>query len=291
MQRKDKISSNGPPSLLTPAQQAEAERNRILSTLEASGGKRTSPSSPNAVRASRAPWIWAFSGLLVAAVAGGAGLWYGQQREPSVPVIVAAAAPENATHADVADTSTAAPAAAAPATAIIEEDHQARSAPLPDAQPSLSEMLAAEPAVPPAAGATGDVLSQALEAPSGAALAAAAAAPVAAKVAANNTERAGAPAKPKPPVKRVAAVKPASKSAPKSVPKSAPAPAADGDVMLLSALIAHAQASEPAVQSRTRASLEQELAYCKKQPKAELAACRKRACDGRATAAACKVKR
>jgi len=290
LQRKDKISSNGPPSLLTPAQQAEAERNRILSTLEASGGKRTSP-SPNAARASRAPWIWAFSGVLVAAVAGGAGLWYGQQREPSAPLIVAAAAPENATQTDVTGTSTVAPAADEPATAIIEEDHQARSAPLPDAQPSLSEMLAAEPSAPPAAGATGDVLSQALEAPSGAALAAAAAAPVAAKAAANNTERAGAPAKPKPPVKRVAAAKPAPKPAAKSAPKAAPAPAADGDVMLLSALIAHAQASEPAVQSRTRASLEQELAYCKKQPKAELAACRKRACDGRATAAACKVKR
>lgn len=285
MQRKDKTFSNGPPSLLTPAQQAEAERNRILSTLEASGGKRSATSSPKARHGSRAPWMWAFSGLLVAAVAGGAGLWYGQQREPSAPVIVAAATPEVVAQTDVAANGAAAPAAAEPATAIIEEDHQARSAPLPDAQPSLSEMLAAEPPAPPVAGATGDVLSQALEAPAGAALAAAASAPVVAKVAASKTDRASAPAKPKPPVKRVAAVKPA----PKAVPKPAPAP--DGDVMLLSALIAHAQASEPAPQARTRASLEQELAYCKKQPKAELAACRKRACDGRAAAAACKVKR
>jgi len=285
LQRKDKTFSNGPPSLLTPAQQAEAERNRILSTLEASGGKRSAASSPKARHGSRAPWIWAFSGLLVAAVAGGAGLWYGQQREPSVPMIVAAAAPEVVAQTDVAANGAVAPAAGEPATAIIEEDHQARSAPLPDAQPSLSEMLAAEPPAPPAAGATGDVLSQALEAPAGAALAAAAAAPVVAKVAASKTDRASAPAKPKPPVKRVAAVKPA----PKAVPKPAAAP--DGDVMLLSALIAHAQASEPATQTKTRASLDQELAYCKKQPKAELAACRKRACDGRATAAACKVKR
>jgi hypothetical protein len=289
LQRKDKISSNGPPSLLTPAQQAEAERNRILSTLEASGGKRSPTSSPNARHGSRAPWIWAFSGLLVAAVAGGAGLWYGQQREPSTPLIVAAATPEAVAQTDVAANGAVTPAAAEPATAIIEEDHQARSAPLPDAQPSLSEMLAAEPPAPPAAGATGDVLSQALEAPAGSALAAAAAAPVAAKVAARGAERASAPAKPKPPVKRVAAVKPAPKAVPKQAPKPAPAP--DRDVMLLSALIAHAQASEPAPQARTRASLDQELAYCKKQPKAELAACRKRACDGRATAAACKVKR
>ena len=285
MQRKDKTFSNGPPSLLTPAQQAEAERNRILSTLEASGGKRSAASSPKARHGSRAPWMWAFSGLLVAAVAGGAGLWYGQQREPSAPVIVAAATPEVVAQTDVAANGAVAPAAAAPATAIIEEDHQARSAPLPDAQPSLSEMLAAEPPAPPAAGATGDVLSQALEAPAGAALAAAAAAPVAARVAAGKTDHASAPAKPKPPVKRVATVKPA----PKAVPKPAAAP--DGDVMLLSALIAHAQASEPTTQTKTRASLDQELAYCKKQPKAELAACRKRACDGRATAAACKVKR
>jgi len=285
LQRKDKTFSNGPPSLLTPAQQAEAERNRILSTLEASGGKRSSPSAPGARHGSRAPWMWALSGLLVAAVAGGAGLWYGQQREPSVPMIVAAAAPEVVAQTDLAAIGAVAPAVGEPATAIIEDDHQARSAPLPDVQPSLSEMLAAEPPAPPAGGATGDVLSQALEAPTGAALAAAAAAPVVAKVAASKTDRASAPAKPKPPVKRVAAVK----SAPKAVPKPAPAP--DGDVMLLSALIAHAQASEPAPQARTRASLEHELAYCKKQPKAELAACRKRACDGRATAAACKVKR
>jgi hypothetical protein len=285
LQRKDKTFSNGPPSLLSPAQQAEAERNRILSTLEASGGKRSAAASPKARHDSRAPWMWAFSGLLVAAVAGGAGLWYGQQREPLTPVIVAAATPEVVAQTDVAANGAIAPAAAEPATAIIEEDHQARSAPLPDAQPSLNEMLAAEPPAPPAAGATGDVLSQALEAPAGSALAAAAAAPVVAKVAAGKTDRASVPAKPKPPVKRVAAVKPA----PKVVPKPAPAP--DGDVMLLSALIAHAQASEPATQTRTRASLDQELAYCKKQPKAELAACRKRACDGRATAAACKVKR
>ena len=289
MQRKDKTFSNGPPSLLTPAQQAEAERNRILSTLEASGGKRSATASPNARHGSRAPWMWAFSGLLVAVVAGGAGLWYGQQREPSAPVIVAAATPEAVAQTDVAANGAVAPAAAEPATAIIEEDHQARSAPLPDAQPSLSEMLAAEPPAPPAAGATGDVLSQALEAPAGTVLAAAAAAPVAAKVAARGAERASAPAKPKPPVKRVAAVKPAPKAVPTQAPKPAPAP--DRDVMLLSALIAHAQASEPAPQARTRASLDQELAYCKKQPKAELAACRKRACDGRATAAACKVKR
>jgi hypothetical protein len=199
-------------------------------------------------------------------------------------VMVAAATPEVVAQTDVAANGAVAPAAAEPATAIIEEDHQARSAPLPDAQPSLSEMLAAEPPAAPAAGATGDVLSQALEAPAGA-LAVAAAAPVVAKVAASKTDRASVPAKPKPPVKRLAAVKPA----PKAVPKPAPSP--DGDVMLLSALIAHAQASEPATQTRTRASLDQELAYCKKQPKAELAACRKRACDGRATAAACKVKR
>ena len=287
MQRKDKISSNGPPSLLTPAQQAEAERNRILSTLEASGGKRSPTSSPNARHGSRAPWIWAFSGLLVAAVAGGAGLWYGQQHEPSTPLIVAAATPEAVAQTDVAANGAVTPAAAEPATAIIEEDHQARSAPLPDAQPSLSEMLAAEPPAPPpsAARATGDVLSQALEAPAGTALAAAAAAPVAARVAVGKTDHASVPAKPKPPAKRVAAVKPA----PKAVPKPAAAP--DGDVMLLSALIAHAQASEPVNPAKTRASLDQELAYCKKQPKAELAACRKRACDGRATAAACKVKR
>jgi hypothetical protein len=280
--RKDKISSRGAPSLLTPAQQAEAERNRILSTLEASGGKRSPKSPADAPRAARAPWIWALSGLLVAVLAGGAGLWYGQQGSDGAPVVASRAVVDPVPHTVAVPV--VEPIADAPATATIEDDKPAQAG--ADVQPSLSDMLAAEPAsapgTRPANGASGDVLSQALEAPSGTALAAAAAAPVVTKAVSRPTP-AAAPAKPKLPAKQVAAAKPK--------PKPTPAAPPDGDVMLLSALIAHAQAAEPTGGKKARASLEQELAYCKKQTRMPLAACQARACDGRATAAACKVKR
>lgn len=269
MLRKDKNSSAGAPSLLTPAQQAEAERNRILSTLESTGGKRPASPAAAAARGAGSRWTWGLAVLLLVVLAGGAGLWYGQQGASAPPVVIQAVAEP------VAEPLASPPAPSAPATATIEDDKGTHDQ-------SLSDMLAAEPAtaaatVPAAAtdGASGDVLSQALEAPSGSALAAAAL-PVAAKA---------APAKPKPPVKRASA--PAPK--PKAVPKPAAPP--DGDVLLLSALIAHANAAETAGQKNARASLDQELAWCKKQTKISMAACRQRACDGRATAAACKVKR
>jgi len=286
--RKDKISSRGAPSLLTSAQQAEAERNRILSTLEASDGERkrapkTAPAaSPGA--AARIPWAWLMFGIVVAVAAGGAGLWYGQQ-SASAPTVLAASAQQ----AESAPVSTPMAASApatevdpAPSAATIQDDGAAHAA--QGAGQSLSDMLEADPgaasapgahasaAQPDAApGANGDVLSQALEAPSGAALAAAAAAPAVARAAPK-----AAPAKPKPPVKRVAAR------------KAAPA-AQDTDAMLLSALIAHANAAEPP--KKARPSLEQELKACRKQPKADLAACRERACDGRSNVGLCKVQR
>lgn len=283
MLRQDKNSSNGAPSLLTPAQQAEAERNRILSTLEASPErKRASKPTGDAASVARAPWVWALCGLLLMALAGGAGLWYGQQGAPVTPAIVAqsdgaAIAPPPAESATAADAGTAG--------ATIENDNANQAGAAPETQQSLSDMLSAEPpsapAAPAGAGPGADVLSQALEAPSGSALAGAAAAPVAARA----VSKAATPAKPTPPVKRA----PVQKAPP--APKPAPAPAPDGDVMLLSALIAHAQAAEPPVAIKPRQSLQQELAWCKKQDKMPFSTCRVRACDGRATAAACKVKR
>lgn len=293
MLRKDKISTRGAPSLLTPAQQAEAERNRILSTLEETDGarKRALKPAPGAAAGAgrRAPWMWGMAALLLAAVAGGAGLWYGQQAAQT-PVMVAAAAQSEPVLAPVA--ASAAEAAPAPVeAATIQEDTQAHGAAA--GGQSLSEMLDATPAAAAelqpatathaaAPGADTNMLSQALEAPSGAALAAAAAAPVAIKVAQTSSSSSASKAAPK-------TVPAKAKPAPKKVAKRPARPAAppDNDALLLSALIAHSQAAEPA-SKKARPSLERELGNCRKLSKGQQQACRERACEGR-TAGLCKV--
>jgi hypothetical protein len=290
--RKDKIPTRGAPSLLTPAQQAEAERNRILSTLEASDGERKR--APKAARpldaapAARTPWAWLVFGVMVAVVAGGAGLWYGQRSVPASPLVVADAT-QPSSRQDVAPTpaTPAAPEPAAPvqaSAATIQDEGIAHAGGA--GGPSLSEMLEPAPAAAPAAaphgapaGADSDMLSQALEAPSGAALAAAAAVPAVLKAEPKPAKAAQkAPAKPKAAPKRVAAK------------KAAPATTQDTDAVLLSALIAHANAAEPAAK-KARPSLEQELKACRTGPKAQLAACRERACEGRSNVGLCKVQR
>ena len=294
MLRKDKIPTRGAPSLLTPAQQAEAERNRILSTLEATDGERKR--APKAARpldaapTARTPWAWLVFGVMVAVVAGGAGLWYGQRSVPASPLVVAAALPppsqQDAAPAPTPATpvarETATPAQASAATIQDEGVAHAGAA----GGQSLSDMLEAAPAPAPAAaphgapaGADSDMLSQALEAPSGAALAGAAAVPAVLKTEPKTARAAQkTPAKPKPAPKRVAAK------------KAAPAAPQDTDAVLLSALIAHANAAEPAAK-KARPSLEQELKACRTGPKAQLAACRERACEGRSNVGLCKVQR
>lgn len=289
MLRKDKISSRGAPSLLTSAQQAEAERNRILSTLEATDGERKrapkAASGAQAGPAARTPWVWLMFGLVVAAIAGGAGLWYGQRSVApppnSAPVLAAATPqPEAAPVPAPVPAASTAPAAGDAGAATIQDDGAAHANTATGQ--SLSEMLETAPAAPASAavqhdaapGAGGDVLSQALEAPDGTALAAAAAVPAVVKAAPKPVAKT-APAKPKP-VKQVAAR------------KAAPAPQ-DTDAVLLSALIAHAHAAE--APKKARPSLEQELKACRKQPKADLAACRERACEGRSNVGLCMVQR
>lgn len=294
MLQKDKISPRGAPSLLTPAQQAEANRNRILSTLEATDGGRkraptTVPAAASAAPVTRSPWVRGLSAFALAAVACGVGVWYGQSGAPIVSteptIAIAAPAPASDPAAPVvASTSLASTSAPGEAAATIQEEGGAQVE--PGAGESLSEMLHTDPA-PTAvaasnakAGANGDMLSQALEAPSGGALAAAAAAPVALKVASSPTPKAApktAQAKPRPAPKRAA-------------PRQAkPAAAPDTDAILLSALIAHAHAAD-AAPKKARPSLEQELGLCRKKPKIQQAACRERACDGR-NAGLCKVDR
>lgn len=135
------------PSLLTPAQQAEADRSRILNHLE--GGRRPAPAPHEGRRARRWPvWGGMLAGALLLLATGA---WLGQR--------------ETAAEAEPALTSTVpVPETAAVGTAaasIRDEEQQV----LP--RQSLSEMLGADmpaPAPAPVPGAR-DVLSKALETP------------------------------------------------------------------------------------------------------------------------------
>ncbi|MDO8067146.1 MULTISPECIES: hypothetical protein [unclassified Janthinobacterium] len=242
------------PSLLTQAQQAEADRNRILSTLE--GGH--AGASAKARRGSLA--LRGGVGALLLLLA--AGVWLGQRGErvgdddaPAAPVsppVATAAVEAPPVVASIRDE--APPGAAAP-------------------QQSLSEMLDAGAAATAATGAArnagaahpGDVLSKALETPSP---------PAAAS---------------QPVTKQVAkAPRPAAKKPPAKGPAATPARRAeDSDIALLSALLAHAQAA-PAPK-KTVPNLRTQLQQCAALKRDAAAACRARACQGHAEYVQCKA--
>ncbi|MBW3502528.1 hypothetical protein [Janthinobacterium sp. NKUCC08_JDC] len=139
------------PSLLTPAQQAEADRSRILNHLE--GGRRPAPMPHEGRRASR--WqVW--GGMLAGALLLLAtGAWLGQHEAAAV------AEPVSSSTAPAPETPAVAAAPVTAAASIREEEQQA----LP--RQSLSEMLGADLPVPAPASVPGpkDVLSKALESP------------------------------------------------------------------------------------------------------------------------------
>lgn len=137
------------PSLLTPAQQAEADRSRILNHLE--GGRRPAPVPHEGRRAIRWP-VW--GGMLVGAMLLLAtGAWLGQRETAAV------AEPVLASTAPAPETPGVANAPVTAAASIREEEQQA----LP--LQSLSEMLDADLPVPARVPAARDVLSKALESP------------------------------------------------------------------------------------------------------------------------------
>lgn len=243
------------PSLLTQAQQAEADRNRILTTLE--GGNTGSP-----VRARRGSLalrggMGAVAALLLLLAAG---VWLGQRGEragddaaPAAPLPLPAA--------------TAAPAAVAPPAVASIHDEAPSGAVAP--QQSLSEMLDAGATATAATAAAGnaraahpdDVLSKALETPS------------------------PPPAAVKPAVK---APRPAAKKPPVKGPAATPARRAeDSDVALLSALLAHTQAAP--VPKKTASGLRTQLQQCATLKRDAAVACRARACQGHADNAQCKA--
>ncbi|MDZ5636135.1 hypothetical protein [Janthinobacterium sp. GMG1] len=238
---------------MTQAQQAEADRNRILTTLE--GG--STGSSAKARRGSLAlrGGMGAVAALLLLLAAG---VWLGQRGERAGDD----AAPLSLPVATAVPAVVAAPPAVA---SIHDEAPPGAAAP----QQSLSEMLDAGATATTATAAArnaraahpDDVLSKALETPSP---------PPAA-------------AKPVAKAPRPAAKKPTAKG-----PAATPVRRAeDSDIALLSALLAHAQAA-PAPK-KTASGLRAQLQQCAALKRDAAVACRARACQGHADNAQCKA--
>lgn len=231
------------PSLLTPAQQAEADRNRILTKLE--HGK----ADPPAARPRSRKLAWGAGGAAALALVGGAAFWNGG------PAPVAPHAAPMITAANVA------PARVEPPAAKPAEPEVSAAAILYEPAP------AAAPKVEPSAKPAPDDLRRALE---------------------EGTGKKHAPrkavAKADTPNPRA---KPASKQAP-AAPRKTPARATlDSDVALLSALVAHTQASRGA--SEATPALKKELKACTRLKGSKARDCREEACLGfENSVAACK---
>lgn len=256
--RPDEDSPKPPPrpSLLTAAQQAEADRHRILTRLE--GGRTAHPAlaARGRGRAVRYGAMAATALLLLAA-----GGWLGQRTTDEQ--VASAAAPDLPVEAAPPVAARTAPAtapASAPAPALIRDEAPAAD---PAPRQSLSEMLVAGAAPPPGADRpAAGVLSKALERPSPPAKT--------------------SPARTPPRQLARAAPAPAKKSAAKP---AAPAAnhAEDRDLALLTALLAHAQAA-PARPQKAAGALQAQLDQCAKLAPDAAAACRTRTCKGRGAA-------
>lgn len=273
MQRKDESPRPSRPSLLTAEQQAEAERNRILSTLEPGGA---------APRSGRARLVWGGLGALLLLAGGGSWLAReaGQDQRLSTMATAAAGEAHLASPGAIPPPSTppevsSAEVLAAPAATINEEGAAHEK------QASLADMLSAGASSAPAAKADGGLLGKVLDKPS----------PAPRGAAATSRADSGKPA-PKPAPKQVArqAAKPL--AAPKAAAKARPArdttPEQESDIALLSALVAHAQATAEAPKAR-RLGLVEQLAQCKAFGKTKAAQCRARICDGRSKSGECKL--
>lgn len=285
MQHSDeRPPTSGRPSLLSSEQQAEADRHRILGTLDdkSGGAVRTRP---------RFPWL---AGAVVAmlALTGGAAVWLSSEGEKEI--VLASSAPLPAAPAD------AAALVSEPPAANPEADDVSTAAILQDVPPAAA-MPAAPPAVPDGGKPGADELTSLLERPSAdspppalAAAAPAAATPVAKPAPKTDKPAARPAARPEPKKVVVAKAAPAktgsktvAKKEHKPAPKTAagPAPAkkkleaapkaVDTDVTLLAALVAHAKATQPKKASPASDKLRQ----CKKLASvAEADECRARLC-------------
>jgi hypothetical protein len=231
------------PSLLSAAQQAEANGNRILGNLE--GAKAPDKRATGEPRGRRIA-MWTGGALAALLVLMGAAMVMG--RDDAAPAANTAARETAPVAAQVAMTdATAEPVTVAAAT--INDEHVAPSAAAPaDSKKSLSDLLSAgsERASPTDA----EVLAKALETPS-----AKRAAKPAAKAAVAVHPKTGAPAKPHPaPVE------------------------ADSDVTLLQALVAHLEGLTG--RKKAAPTAQSLLQHCKQLSAAEAEQCRVRACAG-----------
>lgn len=259
MQRQDdRPSKGGRPSLLSSEQQAEAERQRILSTLDskpAAAAPAKAAGKPSGKRSGLL--VWGAAGAGVLAVVGGALVWMSNTPdEDSLPLAVAAA--PAATAAPV----TAAPSASAESdvsTAAILEEAAPSGPPADGKLPSLKEMLTA-----PAKPASGhDELKQALERPQ-----------------AKSQHVAKAEHKPEHKTERKAEHKPERKPDNAKLAQKAPAKEKekakpDNDVTLITALMAHLQTRGPVKKTSTPAD---QLKTCKQYNAAGEEQCRARLC-------------
>ena len=286
MQHKDESGRSSKPSLLTPAQQAEADRNRILSQLET--GKAGKP----AVRRARSRGAMIGAAVAVLALAAGIG-WMMQGRDADRQLAAVAAAgkddvaragtgaagaagtavaatatpagTDTASDTAAATTGAATPSDAAAPAAVIQEDKVAQAQ---DKEQSLSDMLD-EGGTPVKADHA--ALANTLEAT-----------PAAAKTAASRTQQ-KVVAKEK--------AKPKSTTVAKAPREPEATPEQENDIALLSALITHAQAEErAAAPKKPRVPLKEQLAQCKKLGGAKAAQCHERVCDGRSKTGECKVR-
>ena len=265
VRKDDRPTGGGRPSLLSAEQQAEADRHRILSSLDNKpGAKPAAPPSASAATPAKGRSglvVWGTLGVGVLAVVGGALAWMASTPDEETAAIAAAPAPAPAAVAS------AAPVAAAPAepevsTAAILEDTAAVSPPAEGKLPALKEML--EASAKPASGH--DELKQALERPS-------AQTPAAALARAEHK-----PEHKSDKAEKAEKVKLAQKAAAKekAVAKAkAEAKQPDNDVTLLAALMAHLQTRPPVKKTSSPAD---QLKTCKQYNAAGEEQCRARLC-------------
>lgn len=264
MQRQDdRPPKGGRPSLLSSEQQAEAERQRILSTLDSkptAAAPAKAASKPPGKR-SGGLLLWGAVGAGALAIVGGTLVWMSNTPdEDSLPLAVAAAPAAPAVAAAVPSAS----AESEVSTAAILEDAAASSPPGDGKLPSLKEMLTA-----PAKQASGrDELKQALERPQ-------AKSQQVAKVEHKPEHKAERKAEHKP--ERKADTKLAQKAPAKDKEKGKEKEKAkpDNDVTLITALMAHLQTRPPVKKTSTPAD---QLKTCKQYNAAGEEQCRARLC-------------
>lgn len=245
----------GRPSLLSPGEQAEPDRQRILTTLDGTA-KRPAPSAPDHVQPRRSRRVWVWGGAAVAVLAIGAGMFAvsedGEHAAEPVQVAVATAPVKTVAAPAAAVTAPAAPSPTAETPAPHKAPAPALISDSPEAPPTnpLADMAPVPAAVTPRTHAAKphDTLTRALEKPASRAHAA---------EAPRKAEQARAEAK---------------KAKEKAVKRRAQGEA-DSDVVLLAALMSHMQPP------RRKATLADQLQICKQYNAVGEEQCRARVCS------------